>query len=100
MNRKAEIISVGDEILGGHTVDTNSNWMSKTLRKCGLFTFRVHTIGDKASEIIQALDRIDPQSDYVFMTGGLGPTKDDLKKKLLRHISGVSSNLMQRYIIH
>ena len=77
---KAAIISIGDELLLGQTVNTNASWMGKALAEIGIDTRLVLTIGDTKEEITQALDLTLKQYDFVFMTGGLGPTKDDITK--------------------
>lgn len=79
----AEIITIGDELLIGQVVDTNSAWMAKALEPAGVRVVRKVAIGDDASEIINALDLALLRSDIVFLTGGLGPTKDDITKKVL-----------------
>ena len=79
----AEIITIGDELLIGQVVDTNSAWMAKALEPIGVRVVRKVAIGDVASEIINALDLALLRSDIVFLTGGLGPTKDDITKKVL-----------------
>lgn len=79
----AEIITIGDELLIGQVVDTNSAWMAKALEPAGVRVVRKVSIGDDASEIINALDLALLRSDIVLLTGGLGPTKDDITKKVL-----------------
>lgn len=79
----AEIITIGDEILIGQTVDTNSAWIAKELNKIGISLSQIRSIQDKRESIIHALDNVEPESELVLMTGGLGPTKDDITKKVL-----------------
>lgn len=79
----AEIITIGDELLIGQVVDTNSAWMAKALEPAGVRVVRKVAIGDDATEITNALDLALLRSDIVFLTGGLGPTKDDITKKVL-----------------
>lgn len=79
----ADIISIGDEILYGQTLDTNSHWISGRLDEIGIKVKRKITIGDDASEILAVLQESESRSDIVLITGGLGPTKDDLTKPLL-----------------
>ena len=74
----AEIISIGDEILYGQTLDTNSHWISCELDCLGIQVMRKTTIGDKKEEIITAFDQAESRVDIVLITGGLGPTSDDL----------------------
>ncbi len=75
-----ELISVGDEILIGHTLDTNSNWIAKQLSDLG-FRLRWHsTVGDNASDMRHQLRRAWNRADAVITTGGLGPTHDDITR--------------------
>ena len=80
---RAEIITIGDEILYGQILDTNTQWISLELDKLGIKTIRKSSVGDQASEITQILHEASSRADIVFITGGLGPTKDDLTKKVL-----------------
>ena len=80
---RAEIITIGDEILYGQILDTNTQWISLELDKLGIKTVRKSSVGDQASEITQILHEASSRADIVFITGGLGPTKDDLTKKVL-----------------
>ena len=80
---RAEIITIGDEILYGQILDTNTQWISLELDKLGIKTIRKSSVGDQASEITQILQEASSRADIVFITGGLGPTKDDLTKKVL-----------------
>jgi nicotinamide-nucleotide amidase len=80
---KAEIITIGDEILYGQILDTNTQWISLELDKLGIKTVRKSSVGDQKSEILQIFKEAAERADVVFITGGLGPTKDDLTKKIL-----------------
>lgn len=80
---KAEILTIGDEILYGQIVDTNSQWMSAELSDAGIKTIRKTTVGDVVEDIISAFEDAEQRADIVLITGGLGPTKDDLTKPLL-----------------
>lgn len=80
---RAEIITIGDEILYGQILDTNTQWISLELDKLGIKTVRKSSVGDQIEEIIQILNEAQKRADVVFITGGLGPTKDDLTKKIL-----------------
>ncbi|MEM6524403.1 MAG: competence/damage-inducible protein A [Bacteroidota bacterium] len=80
---KAEIITIGDEILYGHILDTNSKWMSEALDNIGIKVVRKTTIGDKREELLQAFSEAEKRADLVLITGGLGPTNDDLTKPCL-----------------
>jgi nicotinamide-nucleotide amidase len=80
---RAEIITIGDEILYGQILDTNTQWISLELDKLGIKTVRKSSVGDQKSEILEILNEASQRADVVFITGGLGPTKDDLTKKIL-----------------
>ncbi|HVD00194.1 MAG TPA: molybdopterin-binding protein [Candidatus Dormibacteraeota bacterium] len=75
----AAIIAIGDELLSGYTVDTNSNWIAQRLRALGVALKRTSQIRDREPEIVEQVrrDLADPEVDTVFLTGGLGPTPDD-----------------------
>lgn len=79
----AELISIGDEILYGQTLDTNSHWISARLDEIGIKVKRKITIGDQRDEILSSLKDAESRADIILVTGGLGPTKDDLTKPLL-----------------
>ena len=79
----AEIITIGDEILIGQIVDTNSQWIGKELNKIGVSVYQVTTIQDERQHILNALHEAQHRVDIVVITGGLGPTKDDITKKTL-----------------
>lgn len=78
---KAEIITIGDEILIGQIVDTNSQWIAKELNKIGVFVYQISSIQDDETHILDALAEAQNRVDIVIITGGLGPTKDDITKK-------------------
>ena len=80
---KAEIITIGDEILIGQIVDTNSAWLSGKLNDIGFTVTRKLTVGDSAEEIRYALEEAMSACELVVTTGGLGPTKDDITKLTL-----------------
>jgi nicotinamide-nucleotide amidase len=80
---KTTIISIGDEILIGQTVNTNSTWIGQQLSLLSIQPYEVICCSDNADHIVQSLDRAAVQSQIVLMTGGLGPTKDDITKKTL-----------------
>ena len=79
----AEIITIGDEILIGQIVDTNSAWMGRELNKIGVSVKQITSVSDDATHIIQALDEAKKRVDVILITGGLGPTKDDVTKLTL-----------------
>ena len=79
----AELITIGDEILYGQTLDTNAHWMSGELDEIGVRVIRRTTCGDAEEEILQALREAEQRADIILITGGLGPTSDDLTKPCL-----------------
>ncbi|MDY3979897.1 MAG: competence/damage-inducible protein A [Tidjanibacter sp.] len=85
---KADIITIGDEILIGQIVDTNSAWISARLNEVGITVRRKITVGDTAAEIGSSLEESLQQADAVILTGGLGPTKDDITKLTLAEMFG------------
>ena len=80
---KAEIISIGDELLLGQVIDTNSAWIGQELNKLGVHVHFKSTIGDSREILLKTLHESAERSDIIVMTGGLGPTKDDLTKHIL-----------------
>ena len=80
---KIEIITIGDEILIGQIIDTNSTWMATELTKTGFEVVAITSVGDLAGDITKAIDMALGRADVVLMTGGIGPTKDDITKKTL-----------------
>lgn len=80
---KAAIITIGDELLIGQTVDTNSAWIGAELSKSGFDIFRITSIHDRKNDIIYAMDEAAKEADVVLITGGLGPTSDDITKQTL-----------------
>lgn len=79
----ASIITIGDELLIGQTIDTNSAFIGQELNKIGLWVKRRVAVGDVADDIWQALDQESQHSSVIIITGGLGPTADDITKPLL-----------------
>lgn len=77
---KASLITIGDEILSGNTVDTNSNFIAGELRKIGIPVLQIYTIADEVEVIKNTLEQAFQSADLVITTGGLGPTKDDRTK--------------------
>ena len=80
---RAEIITIGDELLIGQVVDTNSAWMAQRLNESGIELYRITSVHDDREQIISALDEAFRSVDLVLTTGGLGPTKDDITKHVL-----------------
>ncbi|MFI2742527.1 competence/damage-inducible protein A [Zhouia sp. PK063] len=79
----AEIITIGDEILIGQIVDTNSAYLGKQLNKIGIDVYQITSIQDHKNHILSALSAAEKRVDIVLITGGLGPTKDDITKHTL-----------------
>lgn len=82
-NIKASIITIGDELLIGQVIDTNSAWMAQELNKIGVWVNRRVAVGDVYNDIWRALDEESASSNIILITGGLGPTADDITKPLL-----------------
>jgi len=80
---KAEIITIGDEILIGQILDSNSKWMATALNNIGVEVYQITSIHDDAQQILNALNEAEKRVDIIFITGGLGPTKDDITKLTL-----------------
>src|SRR5690606_2583889 len=79
----AEIITIGDEIMYGKIVDTNSAWLGTELGRLGVRVKQISSIADETEAIIEALNEALNRADIVLITGGLGPTRDDLTKQTL-----------------
>ena len=80
---RAEIITIGDELLIGQVVDTNSAWMAQQLNEQGIELYQITSVHDDREHIIAALNEAFSRADIVLTTGGLGPTKDDITKHVL-----------------
>lgn len=80
---KADIITIGDEILIGQITDTNSQWIAEQINNIGFKIRRITTVGDDKNEIINVLDNIIGKVNLIIITGGLGPTEDDITKQTL-----------------
>lgn len=87
-NIVAELLTIGDELLYGQIVDTNAQWMSVELSQAGIKVIRKTTVGDQEDEILTALAEAEKRADIVLITGGLGPTNDDLTKPCLAKYFG------------
>lgn len=79
---KAEVITIGDEILFGQITDTNTQWISTELTNIGIRTIRKSSVGDDEQAILEILAEAESRADVILITGGLGPTKDDITKTL------------------
>ena len=97
---KATIITIGDEILIGQIVDTNSVSISKHLNAAGIVVREKCSIGDDRTQIVETLERALAHSQIVVVTGGLGPTKDDITKRTLAELFGSGMHLDERVADH
>lgn len=79
----AEIITIGDEILIGQIIDSNSAWMAVELNKIGVKVKQITSVSDDANHILKAFADAEERADVILITGGLGPTKDDITKKTM-----------------
>jgi len=110
---KAELITIGDEILIGQILDSNSQWIAQQLNTIGISVYQVTSAQDDATHIIKVLDNALKNVDIVFITGGLGPTKDDITKitltdyfkdilirnqKVEAHIKNIFSKMNFRFV--
>ena len=84
----AEIIAIGDELLYGQIMDTNSHWISQELDAVGVRVVRKTTVGDNRTDILTAFEEASKRANLILITGGLGPTQDDLTKPLLAEYFG------------
>ena len=78
-----EIVVIGDELLIGQVVDTNSNWIAREMNKIGWEITEITTVRDRKTEMLSAFEQAFSRVDIVLVTGGLGPTKDDITKQTL-----------------
>ncbi len=96
----AEIITIGDEILIGQIVDTNSAWMATELNKIGVKIKQITSISDEAGHIVAALNEAQERADIILITGGLGPTKDDVTKITLANYFNMPLKLDEATLAH
>ncbi len=87
---RAEIITIGDELLIGQVVDTNSAWMAQRLNEAGIELYQITSVHDDREHILKALDDAFSRADIVLTTGGLGPTKDDITKHVMCEYFGTT----------
>lgn len=100
LNIKASIITIGDELLIGQVVDTNSAFIAKELNKIGVWVNRRVAVGDVRNDILKALDEEGNSSEIILITGGLGPTKDDITKPLLAEYFGGKLVMHEETLAH
>jgi nicotinamide-nucleotide amidase len=96
----AEIITIGDEILIGQIVDTNSAWMAKQLNLQGIKVKQITSVSDDADHIIEALDAARKRAELILLTGGLGPTKDDITKSTLARYFNMPMRRDEETLLH
>jgi nicotinamide-nucleotide amidase len=97
---KAEIITIGDEILIGQIVDTNSQWIGTELNRIGVSVYQISSIQDDKQHILKALKEAQRRVDLVIITGGLGPTKDDITKHTIAEYFGDTLALNEDVVHH
>jgi len=96
----ASIITIGDELLIGQTIDTNSAWMAEELNKIGVWVKHRVAVGDVWDDIWNALDEESKLADIILITGGLGPTADDITKPLLCKYFGGKLIVNEQVLAH
>ena len=96
----AEIITIGDEILIGQITDTNSQWIAQELNKIGVSVFQITSIQDKKSHILKALSEAEDNANIIILTGGLGPTKDDITKHTIAEYFNSDLELNEEIVAH
>jgi nicotinamide-nucleotide amidase len=99
-NTSASIITIGDELLIGQTIDTNSAWIAQQLNALGIAVLRRVAVGDERGAIVDALDEEIDNADIVLVTGGLGPTADDITKPLLCEYFGGKLVVDEKVLAH
>jgi nicotinamide-nucleotide amidase len=97
---RAELLSIGDEILIGQIVNTNASFISQQLNAIGIDVHRITTVGDNEKDILEAIKRAWKESDVVIATGGLGPTHDDISKNLVAKFFGKPLRLDKKTLAH
>lgn len=100
MSYQAIIITIGDELLIGQTIDTNSAWIAQELNKTGIHVKRRIAVADQKDDIAEALDAAMPHADIIFLTGGLGPTADDITKPMLCEYFGGKMIVNETVLAH
>ena len=91
---KAIIYSVGTEILLGSILDTNSKFIAERLQDLGINLYKMVTVGDNPERLYQAIKEADGKYDYVFISGGLGPTEDDITKETVVKVLGLEDEMV------
>ncbi|GCD77238.1 CinA-like protein [Thermaurantimonas aggregans] len=96
----AKIITIGDELLIGQVIDTNSAWLAEKLNELGVEVKQRTAVGDDREMIFHALDTLLPDTRLVILTGGLGPTRDDITKKTLAEYFGMELTFHEETLRH
>lgn len=91
---QALICSVGTEILLGNIVDTNSQYIASHLKEMGIDVYKMVTVGDNFDRLYKVLSEANGLYDYIFLTGGLGPTADDITKEVVVKVCGKENELV------
>ncbi len=99
-NIAASIITIGDELLIGQVIDTNSAWIAQHLNELGIDVLRRVAVGDSRDAIIKALDEELRNAELILITGGLGPTSDDITKPLLNEYFGGTMKVNEQVLEH
>ena len=97
---KAEIITIGDEILLGQIIDSNSAWIAKELNLLSIATVQITSISDQSEAIISSLQAASNRADIIIVTGGLGPTKDDITKQTIAQYFNTSLIRDKQVLLH
>ena len=92
----AEIISTGSELMLGRMVDTNSAWLSEFLGNLGISTVRHTSVGDDFERLVEVFKRVWAESRLIIVTGGLGPTEDDLTRQAAAEAFGLELEINER----
>jgi len=96
--KKASIVSIGNEVLGGQTIDTNAAYLSQKLLSIGIQVVSSHTVGDDIDAIVRALNLASADSEVILATGGLGPTDDDLTRRAFADFLGAELQLQEQLL--
>lgn len=97
---RAEILTIGDEILIGQITNTNSVWIAQKLNLMGIKVVHMASVSDDKEAILKAFSDAQQRADFVFITGGLGPTKDDITKKLVAQYFNTILELDENVLAH
>src|SRR5579859_5336110 len=97
---RAEIISCGTELLLGHITDTNATYLAQSLASLGIDLYYVSQVGDNQGRVVETLQRAWERSDFIIMTGGLGPTEDDLTRESISALVGETMSIDPQQELH